>query len=153
MRLGNSQTVVSRCRTYCLSCCPRPTASDNISKHFTSTPGQQFANQIWNNCILILHLLHFINNVILYCWITVIIKRLILGCSPPLWDNWPDSLIMAWGPEARRTLLGWKADYLIMAASNQVINVFNTNALRNQIISVDPNVLSPFHVFVVFSPQ
>ena len=59
------------------------------------------------------------------------IKRLILGCSPPLWDNRPDSLIMAWGPEARRTLLGWKADYLIMAASNQVINVFNTNALQS----------------------
>jgi len=75
-------------------------------------------------------------------------KRLILGCSPPLWDNRPDSLIMAWGPEARRALLGWKADYLIMAASNQVINVFNTNALQNH-IPVDPNVLSLFHVVVV----
>ena len=30
------------------------------------------------------------------------------------------------------------------------INLFNTNALRNQIIPVDPNVLSPFHVVVVF---
>jgi len=75
-------------------------------------------------------------------------KRLILGWSPPLWDNRPDSLIMAWGPEARRTLLGWKADYLIMEASNQVINLFNTNALQNQ-IPVDPNVLSPFHVVAV----
>jgi len=56
---------------------------------------------------------------------------------------------MAWGPEARRSLLGWKADYLIMAASNQIINVFNTNALQNQ-IPVDQNVLSPFNV-VFFS--
>jgi len=40
-----------------------------------------------------------------------------------------------------------------MAASNQVINVFNTNALQNQ-IHADPNVLSPFHVVVVvFSLQ
>ena len=76
-------------------------------------------------------------------------KRLKLGCSPPLWDNRPDSLIMAWGPEAWRTLLGWKVDYLIMAACNQVINVFNTNALQNQ-IPVDPNVLSPFNVIVFF---
>jgi len=36
-----------------------------------------------------------------------------------------------------------------MAASNQVINVFNTNALQNQ-IPVDLNVLSPFHI-VFFS--
>jgi len=38
---------------------------------------------------------------------------------------------MAWEPEARRTVLGWKVDYLITAVSNQVINVFNTNALQN----------------------
>jgi len=33
-----------------------------------------------------------------------------------------------------------------MAASNQVINVFNTNALQNQ-IPVDSNVLIHFRVF------
>jgi len=48
---------------------------------------------------------------------------------------------MPFGPPALRPL-GCHADYLIMAASNQVINVFNTNALQNQ-IPVDPNVLSP----------
>ena len=44
------------------------------------------------------------------------------------------------------TTVNWKADYLIVATSNQVINVFNTNALQNQ-IPVDPDVLSPFNDF------
>ena len=93
-------------------------------------------------CVFVMRIIWYHNKLLQKA--NICIKRLILGCSPPLWDNRPDSLIMAWGSEARSTLYGWKADYLIMAASNQVINVFNTNALQ---IPVDPNVLSPFSCF------
>jgi len=48
---------------------------------------------------------------------------------------------MALVSEARRTLLGWKVDCLIMAASNQVINIFITNALQNQ-KPVNPNTIN-----------
>jgi len=53
-----------------------------------------------------LYLWHDINDTITYmilsshCTVSINSvnhnKRLILGCSPPLWDNRPDSLIMAW---------------------------------------------------------
>ena len=43
--------------------------------------------------------------------------------------------------------MGWKVDYLIMAASNQVINVLNMNALQNQ-KPVYPNIWNHFNAFV-----